>query len=282
MKNAIFWFLAIALTLATVVYQRKTGPTNPLETKITISGKTYSVKLPRSLETEIKPHEHTTFTGSDKRSTLEFDIPGLNDTVELYLLYKRYPSKDAYTAIKADQEADLFSVLLPSQPPAGKIAYYISVNDGKTIENFNIDNPVVLRFKNSVPAFILIPHIILMFLAMLFANFAGIIAFTKSKKVMKYSILAIVSLALGGLVLGPIVQNYAFGAYWTGWPFGHDLTDNKTLIIFVFWLIAILLNRKKSRKYLFILAALLTLGVYAIPHSVLGSEYQYEKSIDNR
>ena len=38
------------------------------------------------------------------------------------------------------------------------------------------------------------------------------------------------SLFLGGMLLGPIVQNFAFGDYWTGIPFGWDLTDNKTLL----------------------------------------------------
>ena len=37
-------------------------------------------------------------------------------------------------------------------------------------------------------------------------------------------------LAVGGFILGPLVQNYAFGELWTGVPFGWDLTDNKTLI----------------------------------------------------
>ena len=38
------------------------------------------------------------------------------------------------------------------------------------------------------------------------------------------------TLGLGGMILGPIVQKYAFGAYWTGIPFGHDLTDAKNLV----------------------------------------------------
>ena len=36
---ALFWALAVVLTLATSVYQRKTGPTNPKKTTITINNK---------------------------------------------------------------------------------------------------------------------------------------------------------------------------------------------------------------------------------------------------
>jgi len=38
--------------------------------------------------------------------------------------------------------------------------------------------------------------------------------------------------------LGPLVQLNAFGDLWTGWPFGGDWTDNKTLFAFIFWVIA--------------------------------------------
>ena len=44
--------------------------------------------------------------------------------------------------------------------------------------------------------------------------------------------------AIGGMILGPIVQKYAFGEYWTGFPYGGDFTDNKMLIMWLAWAIA--------------------------------------------
>jgi hypothetical protein len=84
-------------------------------------------------------------------------------------------------------------------------------------------------------------------------------------------------LFIGGLILGPIVQQYAFGAFWTGWPFGHDLTDNKTIIAFIFWAIALFQVMKKKPKagIWVIVATIVMLAVYLIPHSVLGSEIDY-------
>ena len=55
-------------------------------------------------------------------------------------------------------------------------------------------------------------------------------------------------------------------------PMGFDLTDNKTLIAFVFWLIAVVGNVKKDRRYLTLLAGLVMLVIFSIPHSVKGSE----------
>jgi hypothetical protein len=93
---------------------------------------------------------------------------------------------------------------------------------------------------------------------------------------MSYTILTLVSMLIGRLIMGPIMQKYAFGAYWTGWPFGHDLTDNKTLVAFIVWLIAFFVLRKNPKNRFWpVFAAVITLAVFVIPHSVLGSEFDY-------
>ncbi|HQK71490.1 MAG TPA: hypothetical protein PL101_10305, partial [Bacteroidales bacterium] len=127
-----------------------------------------------------------------------------------------------------------------------------------------------------VPGWILIPHILLMFIAMLFSTAAGIMSAVKHPSYKKYSVWTLVLLTAGGMILGPVVQHYAFGEYWTGIPFGWDLTDNKTLIAFIFWIIAVIANRKKERPVYSALASFILLLVYSIPHSMLGSELDYE------
>jgi hypothetical protein len=90
--------------------------------------------------------------------------------------------------------------------------------------------------------------------------------------------ITVIFLAIGGLVLGPIVQKYAFDAYWTGWPFGHDLTDNKSLVAFIFWVIAlVVLFRTRENRTWPVVAAIVTFIVFLIPHSMLGSEIDYTK-----
>jgi len=85
-------------------------------------------------------------------------------------------------------------------------------------------------------------------------------------------------LAFGGLVMGPIVQKYAFDAYWTGWPFGSDLTDNKTFLGLVGWVVALLaLKRSQSPRIWALGASIFLFIIYLIPHSVLGSEIDYRK-----
>jgi hypothetical protein len=135
-----------------------------------------------------------------------------------------------------------------------------------------------MRFKGPVPLYILLPHILCMFLGLLFSTRTAIEALIKGAKTYKYAIWTLIFLIPGGLILGPMVQKYAFGAYWTGWPFGHDLTDNKTLVMVLAWAFTIYkLKKDPSNRFWPVAAAIIVLVVYLIPHSVLGSQIDYTK-----
>jgi hypothetical protein len=86
----------------------------------------------------------------------------------------------------------------------------------------------------------------------------------------------LISLLLGAFALGPLVQWYAFGVWWSGIPIGYDWTDNKVLLELAFWILALVLNSggRRSRRAVY-LAGFATLVVYFIPHSIFGSEYNY-------
>ncbi|MGC9353451.1 MAG: hypothetical protein ACP5D9_06410, partial [Mariniphaga sp.] len=55
-----------------------------------------------------------------------------------------------------------------------------------------------------------------------------------------------------------------------------DLTDNKTLVAFIFWLLALVINRKKDHPAYTVVAAIVMLIVYSIPHSMFGSQLDPE------
>ena len=261
MKKIILWSLALIITLAAAVYQRHTGPTYPKELKINLNSKEYDLKLVRSL-------------ALNERSEVKLDI---NDpAIKAKLFFKRYKSNDEYQAVDFKFLSEIgfkgFYAEVTQQPAAGKIQYYFEITDGKGTQTYLKDIPVVIRFKGSVPAYILIPHILFMFVAMLFSTLAGLMSVIKYPAYKQYSIYTLALFIAGGLVLGPIVQLYAFGDLWTGIPFGWDLTDNKTLIALIFWVLAVLMNRKKERPFYTALAAFVLLLVYSIPHSMFGSE----------
>ncbi len=278
MKNLLYWILAVLITLTAVVYQRVTGPTNAKKVNFSINDRKYKAKFPRSLETLVTLEEAKAGVKFNKVSKAEFKIDSLPVGTLLSVKYRRYPGNDSLQSAQIIFTDGRYTFDLPSQPPAGKIIYYpvIFYNGEELI--LERDSGIIVRFKSPVPSLVLIPHVLLMFFAMLLANYSGITALLSYKKSLKYSFYVIITLGIGGLIFGPIVQKYAFGAYWTGWPMGEDLTDNKTLIAFLFWVVAYLLNRKdKVRGYLLLIAAIVTLMIYSIPHSTAGSEYDYNK-----
>lgn len=286
MKKVALWLAAIVITLVAAHFQRGTGPTKPVIAKFSFEGREYSVSLPRSWETTISPKEMSgDYKLLNKELTQYIFIDSLPDNAEGVFIYKIYPGEWENDTIVPFRNGSAFHITMPALPPAAKIEYsfYIkSSSDTTSLLPASAvragEENIVLRFKGKVPLKALIPHIILMFAAMLLSNFTGLAAVGKAVNVNKYAIAVIITLGAGGLIFGPFVQNYAFGEFWTGWPFGGDLTDNKTLIAFVVWLAAWLLNTKKSsRRYLYIVAALVMIIIFSIPHSTAGSEYDHSK-----
>lgn len=261
MKRFFYWLLAIIITLGAVVYQRATGPTHDKKVKITVGQNEYNLKLKRS-------------HGGTSDCKIELNIP--DSVVTGTINYRKFPTRDNWASVAMFREGSCLVALLPNQPPAGKLEYKIELSAGALKYSLNNGDSVIVRFKGDVPAAVLIPHILLMFIAMLLSNLAGVMALFRYKKYKVYGWATLITLFAGGLILGPVVQWYAFGEFWTGIPFAWDLTDNKTLFAFLFWILACFMNRRKEKPVYTLLASLVMLAVYSIPHSMFGSELNPE------
>ena len=262
-KTFLFWVLALIITLSSAIYQRLTGPTHPTFGSVQFNNN------------EIDYYFHRTQGGTVDHLVSIFDK---DTSITATLYWKRYKTNDEWNKVVMQNRNDSLVAYLPNQPPAGKLEYYVKISNGKEEINLLKDNSVVIRYKGAVPDKVLIIHIIFMFAAMLLSVRTGIEAFRKEPKLYKLTYWTLITLFIGGLILGPIVQQYAFGALWTGIPFGHDLTDNKTLIIFVGWVVALFMYKKSAHPGRWAIAAsVLMIAIYLIPHSVLGSEIDYNK-----
>ncbi len=277
MKKLILWVLAFLITIAAAIYQRKTGPTYPKRLDITVNDTVQELKLVRSLGLNENPEVRLNINDTSVRAKLFFKRFKTDDQYQSTdFSYKVYPvhSFIMNRIFKISEEKGLFAKV-PQQPPAGKLQYYFEITDSKGTRSFLKESPVVIRFKGDVPAFVLVPHILLMFIAMLFSTLAGLMSVIKYPLYKKYAIWTLFLFIAGGFVLGPLVQYFAFGDLWTGVPFGWDLTDNKTLIALIFWVLAVVMNRKKDAPFYTALAAVVLLLVFSIPHSLFGSELHY-------
>lgn len=266
----VLWIAAVLCMAAAVIYQRLTGPTHPYRSSFEAGGESYSYRLIRS---------ETTTTDA----TVRIPDPGSGRSATLH--WRRYPTDEPFAA-QAMTPADdaTVSADLPRQPPAGKLEYYLTVEGaGGTIARLPADSHqnVVLRYKDPVPAVVLIPHIVMMFFAVLFGIRAGLAAIAAPAGMRWIAWTTLIGMTVGGMVLGPIVQKHAFGAYWTGWPFGGDLTDNKVLLMWLMWIVACStigfrpLKREWIGRLMVVIAALVMTAVYMIPHSMRGSELDY-------
>ena len=260
-RLSVVWTLALAVTLASAVWQRRTGPSYPARGAVTLGGERIEYRLARS---------HV--TGSDQ--PVRVAAGGTETTGEV--LWRHFPGTEPFAELAMRREGGELVAALPSQPPAGKLEYRVRLRAGAE-EVLLPPEPAVTRFRGAVPAAVLVPHIGAMFLGMLFSNAAGLSAVLARPRAARQGSVALALLAVGGLLLGPVVQKYAFGAFWTGFPYGTDLTDNKTALAVLAWGVAVVAaTRGRWARAAIVAAALVTLVVFAVPHSLFGSELRRE------
>ena len=273
--STLLWILSLFLTFGCLAFQDKTGPTFPLEGEFQTAKGTVHFKFLRS-ET----------IGTGLKIMLLDPVP---EGVAGYIRYRRYKSHDDWATMPLEPGTFVFSrrgktesvtgvgaELTSLKERAGKYEYFVHLDDGQgQAVSVTDDKPIYARYKAPVPFWALVVHIVVIFASMTIAIRTTLEALVDGNY--KWLLWAtIVSLLLGGFMLGPIVQWYAFGVWWSGVPFGYDWTDNKVLVGLVFWLLAAYLNRGSRRsRWAVYQAGLVTLVVYFIPHSVFGSEYDY-------
>ncbi len=262
----LLWFATFIITVSFLVYQKMSGPTYPVRYNVEVGGETLKGKFLRS---------------GDIHEDLELAINTTNENVQADLVWQRFPIKDGWTRVAFIRDGGQLKAYLPKQGMAGKIEYRVEINNGSDKVVIPPEEAAVARFKGTVPNLVLVVHVICMILGMFFSNAAGFDALTGSHQLKILSRLSFGFLLVGGTILGPIVQKYAFDAYWTGWPLGTDWTDNKLAVGALVWLIAMIATWKstpenKAGRWLTVLAMVVIFVVYGIPHSIHGSTLDYE------
>lgn len=277
LRSAIAWAVAFLGTWVVLAYQERTGPTHPVAGSLTTPKGQVRYLLPRSQVIR-----------TDLPVVLPNPVP---HGVEAWVRYRRYKSHDPWSV--APLRPGTFSLSrrgrvsvmdgLGARLPGlaergGKYEYFVYVRDGETSRSITEDKPVVARFRGSVPGPALWGHVLLMFASLVLALRASLGALL-GRPERTLIAATVLSLVMGAFVLGPLVQWYAFGVWWSGFPLGTDWTDNKVLVELAVWVAAWLSNRRKEAKGMVVVAGVVTLAVYLIPHSLFGSEYDYTSGV---
>jgi hypothetical protein len=175
-----------------------------------------------------------------------------------------------------------FSYRFQVEDAAGRVLATIPVEEGK-------DKPKQLwfRFEGPRSVVLLIAHIACMFGSFLLMVFVLLTAFEDVKnnavriRLGKQTLWATIILFLGTFPIGIWLEHQVYATYWTGIPFGRDITDSKALVIFIYWLVMLYLLRGSAlsndprgdvvgptaARWTAIVGVVLSLALYLVPHS---------------
>jgi hypothetical protein len=254
-RSVLFWILAAVITIGMSLYQRLTGPTYPLGGTVTIGGKDISFRLDRSHAGE-----------ENAPITIRTDDESITGILE----WRTFESGDEFIRIPMAYENGTLKGELPHQLPMEKLEYRIVLQKGEETLSVPAETPLMIRFKGEVPLIVLVPHVILMLASLLLAARTGLEAFSAEPRFETLLYWTLGVLFAGGFILGPLATQYAFGLWWTGWPVGSDITDNKTTVAMIAWIVAwVAFKRAKNPKPWVLGAAVVMMIVFLIPHSII-------------
>lgn len=264
-RTTQLWAVAIVITMAAAAFQRLTGPTHPVLGKTTFGDATVSYRLERS---------HAGPGDGMVR------IPVPDERFRGQIHYRPYKSTGEWQRVEMSLVNGALVGALPHQEPGGKLEYRVFLTREERAQapggleikgsSLPLHDAIPIRFRDSVPTIVMVPHILLMFLGMLTSNRAGIEALRRegsTRRLADYSFWLLIG---GGMIIGPLVTWYSFHQLWTGIPVGWDITDSKTLIAVVAWLIPVIARRRSERaaRHWALVAAITTFVVFMIPHSI--------------
>jgi len=96
---------------------------------------------------------------------------------------------------------------------------------------------------------------------------------SRAQRIYRTTLYAQICFFITGFPLGWMIEKQVLGNYWEGIPFGWDITDSKTLFIFLYWMIPLILFWSKKigergfAKWA-IGGVLFTVVMFMIPHSI--------------
>ena len=135
--SVVLWVLAVIIMFAAADYQEKTGPTKEFKGSFQMGGEEVAYALLRSGNT-------------DQDAPIVVPDPGLGVTGEV--VFKRYPTGDPFTPLPMESVAGELLGLLPAQPAAGKLEFYVSLSTpAGQVRIPEGEETLIMRFKDPVP-----------------------------------------------------------------------------------------------------------------------------------
>jgi|GEM_PF-1531253 len=256
-KKILFFLLAIGLSIIATFIRQFSSPDNLYKAYANINNNIYSFKLPVVRES------------NEVNEKFPIEIYLSDTAVKGKLFYKKLNIKEKWHENNLIRMNDNLIGVLPFQKPNIKIQYYLELkSNGKTYQVAK-NNPVIFRFQGKVTKYILFPYNILMFLALIFSCYSGILSIFNLGSFIKYSKVTFYLFLFGALIFGFLVHLISFSHLFIKIATYNDLTFYKNLLIFIFWLGIYLLNKRIQLRYITFVISVITLILYCIPQNLI-------------
>lgn len=210
---------------------------------------------------------------------------------DLVVRWTSPPSREIQARGMLQIEPGLYEARLPEFEKGTKIRYWIAASnsEGTTVRLPQDPGKFgVLKYKGKASNLVVGAHILFMFGAFFFMvmSFLAAIEILRGREDKKNAVRAarwvLVTSFIGCWPLGFVLNYQTFGPLWEGFPFGYDVTDNKTQVIFILWLASLFLawgsfigkGEEKDRlgRKAFALAIVacffVSLALFILPHSI--------------
>jgi hypothetical protein len=253
-KKILLLLISTVIAVFAVFVQQFSSSDRPYYEEIKINNIDYSFKLP-------------VYHEGNEECLIELSVP--DTTIKGLLYYKLFKSNHEYNFINLIRMNENLVSVLPHQKQNIKVQYYLELNsDGKKYFIAR-DNPVIVRFQGVVPKYVLFPQVAIMFVALIFSCFAGMLTFSHIDSYKKYAKVSFYLFTLSALVIGIIIHLISFRHLFVQVANNNDLTFYKNGIIFLLWLAVYYVNRKSDFKFLTLAVSILTLILYCVSPNVL-------------
>lgn len=235
-----------------------------------------------------KPIEKAT-VGNDAPVSATVEVSEDVKSVRLFLYYTADDQPQEVIQLEFLESGDYFGAI-PSQKRGTEIEYYIEARGGRDLVvrvPKDVEAPGFKFVYKGVPnQALVVAHVVLLFVALLVFLLCGYLAFRalRHRKVIidipRLGFLGTVIFFISSFPLGMIVGYQTYGKIWTGFPVGNDLTDNKSLVVLLYWAAASFLYRGSVRSkdpardllgmkplpYIYLVGVILTIVLSLIPH----------------
>jgi hypothetical protein len=212
-------------------------------------------------------------------------------SVELVVRWITPPSSEIQAQGMGPIGSGVYEACLPAREKGTKIKYWIAASNAEGAEVRVPENPGefgVLKYKGKASNLVVGAHVLFMFGAFFFMvmSFLAAIEILRGREDKKNAVRSarwvLASSFIGGWPLGFLLNHQTFGMLWEGFPFGYDITDNKTKVIFILWLVSLLLSwgsfigkgeerdrlGRKAFASAIVACFVVSLVLFILPHSI--------------